>query len=478
MLEYSDIQLSFCNIMGNYNGESEGNQMRKRKTSCRIFAAITASVLLFGSITAFAAPPTQANDPAWKDVFELMEYVGQNYYERNPEEQLDADDVSSELPYYKSGTLIGSALKEKAYAAYVEENGAFSEKNQGEESAKLTGDAASNYAAFYAAGTALVDSLKTATGTKYIDDIVGDWERFWTNQDEPLWEKVDNGQILPVRTEDDAPDTASMEPGTYWVLESDLEAYGNVIGDENAAWRTWDEQNLWEAHNGGPDIARSDLENCINTVTTAYNTLLDKLHEGTKKTQNPSAKKPLAPAEEGSPASAGEESPVPVTVNEVIPSDGSRIQSSLEGVYCDTFVSGVIYKDQQEKIKQAGLTEKEIRSGTFLRYYICNSSNKAINKILSQAVSVQGYRLLGIMNNDLYKLNKSGIHLIKTTSEPLTVMIGVPSYLRNGQYDFSIFCYDEYGNLIVMDDIDTDKATITVQAKSFGYWAVGYRNKK
>lgn len=97
---------------------------------------------------------------------------------------------------------------------------------------------------------------------------------------------------------------------------------------------------------------------------------------------------------------------------------------------------------------------------------------------MSQAVSVQGYRLLGIMNNDLYKLNKSGIHLIKTTSEPLTVMIGVPSYLRNGQYDFSIFCYDEYGNLIVMDDIDTDKATITVQAKSFGYWAVGYRNKK
>lgn len=133
----------------------------------------------------------------------------------------------------------------------------------------------------------------------------------------------------------------------------------------------------------------------------------------------------------------------------------------------------------RKKIKQAaGLTKEEIQNGVVIKYYICNSLNKTMNEKMSQAVSAQGYRLLGVMKNDLYRLNKGDIRLIKTTSETLTVILGVPSHLKSDQYEFVIFCYDENGNLTTLKDTDTDKSTITVQAKSFGYWAIGYQKKQ
>lgn len=471
--------------------------MKKKKTGSRICAALAASIIFLNSITVTAAgPPELTASPKWSDAFALMEYVGENCYELEGSnwEWIDKDDVSSELPYYKEGMLLASAPKEKTYAAFVEETGAFAETNHGEENDTLQGDAASEYNAFYDAGVALVDSVKTATGTKYIDDIVGTWDSFWSEKDEPLWKKVESGQIIVVATAADAPDIASMNPGTYWVLDADLTQYGNIVDDEDSVWKAWETNGSWEAHEGGPDISRSEMQNCISLVTSAYNTLLGSLHEGTKGSQISRPEPSLTPAaEEKTPAegenpaeenagalsSTVEESPAPAPANEVLFSNGAKSQSTLEGVYGNTFVSGAVYQDAQAKIKQAaGLTNEEIQAGTVVKYYICSSLNKEMNKKMSQDVTAQGYRLLGVMKNDLYRLNRGDIRSIKTTSETLTVVLGVPSHLKNGQYDFVIFCYDENGNLVTMKDTDTDNATITVQARNFGYWAVGYQNKQ
>ncbi len=455
--------------------------MKKKKTSCRILAVITASVMFLSNITATAATaPSQAGSPTWQDVFDLMEYVGTNCYEIvDGDSWLDMDDVTGELPYFKQGTLLASTTKEQAYAALVEGNGAFAEDKHGEGTASLDGDAASGYAGFYAAGIALVNSVKTATGTKYIDDIAGTLDSFWTEKNDPIWKKVEGGQIIVVSSEDEAPDTASMEQGTYWVLESDLDTYGSATESVSSTCESWDNQGLWTAHNGGPDIVRADLENMISTVTSAYNTLLGQLHEGTKVSQSPVSSLTAVDTSSSGKSSQTEEPKAPVIVNEVTFSNGTKSQSSLEGVYGNTFVAGAIYNDEQTIIKQAaGLTDEEIQNGVVVKYYICNSLNKTMNEKLSQAVSAQGYRLLGVMKNDLYRLNKGDINLIKTTSEALTVVLGVPSHLKGGQYEFVIFCYDENGNLTTLKDVDTDKSTITVQAKSFGYWAIGYQNKQ
>lgn len=476
--------------------------MKKKKYGSRIFAALTASLIFLNSMTAIAAEPPEkvTQDPKWSDAFALMDYVYDNCYQFAENdagnwEWLDVADVSSELPYFKEGMRLASAPKEQAYSAFIDENNgtkpAFHEDNHGEAENALTGDAANSYSNFYDAGVALAGSVKTATGTKYIDDIVGTWDSFWEEYDKLFWDKITNGEIIVVESAGNAPDTASMNPGTYWVLEADMARYSDVVGDENAVWNSWEENGLWEAHNGGPDIERSELLSCLNLVTSAYNTLLETLHEGTKGTQPSAPATSLTPSEkkeekdsssstkESASETAVEEAPAPVIVNEVVFSNGAKKQSSLEGVYGNTFVSGAVYQDEQNKIKQAAdLTNEEIQAGTTVKYYICNSLDKTMNEKLSKEVTAQGYRTLGVMKNDLYKMKKSDIRLIKTTSETLTVVLGVPSYLKNGQYDFVIFCYDENGNLVELKDTDMDNSTITVQARNFGYWAVGYKNKQ
>lgn len=433
--------------------------------------------MLLSNITVIAAgevPAKNTNDPTWHDVFALQEYVGTNCYDLvDKDSWMNVDDVSNYLPYYKQGTLLASATKEQAYSACVDDG--FSEedcKGKGEDDS-LSNDAIAKYGSLYDAGIALVNSVKTATGEKYTDDISPQLNSFWEEKDKLLWQKVDTGQIIAVSFENEAPDTASMEQGTYWVLESDLDTYGDITSEASSTCESW--ENLWSSGlDGMPDISRSEMQNVLNTVTSAYNTLLGKLHEGTK-----SSKEPVSSLTAANTDSQAEEPQDPVIVNEVTFSNGAKSQSSLDGVYGNTFVAGAIYNDDQTQIKQAaGLTEEEIKSGVVVKYYICNSLNKTMNEKLSQAVSAQGYRILGVMKNDLYRLNKGDISLIKSTSETLTVILGVPSHLKSDSYEFVVFCYDENGNLTALKDIDTDKSTITVQAKSFGYWAIGYQKKQ
>lgn len=168
----------------------------------------------------------------------------------------------------------------------------------------------------------------------------------------------------------------------------------------------------------------------------------------------------------------------PVLVNQVVASGGDKTESSINGVYENTSVCGVVHTDTKEKNEQsAGLLKEETAGGAVIRYYICKSQNKSVNDKLSKEVSAQGYRVLEIINNDLYKIYKGEVTKIKTVQEPLAVMLGVPESLSAGEYEFVIICYDEAGKPIVIKDIDIDKNTITVKTANFGYWAVGYKEK-
>ncbi len=466
--------------------------MKPKKMSRRLLAAVLMSVMLFSSATVFAADKPSKNDsaPTWGDVFGIIDYVAEAVYARYDRGELDyADDVDKEKHYREPGTLLVSVPKEQAYARFIENDGVYAGDGvwENDPETELTGDAKSSYGSFYDAGMAFVDSVTTADGKYYVDDIIGTYDDFWTGKDEPLWKKVEGGQIISVASEDEAPDVTTMSKGTYWVLESDLDDYVAAIESATDVSDTW--EGKWEADNGSSTVERTEVQQCITTVTNAYNTLLGKLHEGTKQTV-PSADSSestdsLTPAESG-PASSGnesrsEEEAAPVIVNEVTFSTGAKAQSSLNGVYVpgSNFVAGCIYQGEPAQISQAvGLSEAEINRGVVVKYYICNSMNKTINAILSQNVSGQGYKVLGVMNNDLYRLDNGSIRKIRTTAGALTVVLGIPENLRNEQYEFVIMCYDENGNLVTMQDTDTDKATITVKSMNFGYWAIGYRTKK
>lgn len=456
--------------------------MKIMKKGGKLFAAIIASIMLFSSMTAYADAPSKKDSPTWADVDELKEYVGRNVYEVVGNNFVE--NVDEELPYRNKGTLLAGISEEQAYAAYVEGSGAFTGDDQDGVS-ELTGEASNKYDEFYNAAIALVNSVKTATGERYIDDIIDSYTSFFENTAPSLDSMVDSGKIIPVETEEDAPGTASVKKGTYWVLASDLETYNAALDRAITISDNWS----W-SDNGKFSSTRAEVLDCIRTVTDAYNTLLSKLHEGTMETAAPAesleevSSKPAASHEDEAPdkeetSSKDEASAPPVLVNEVMHAGGAKEQSTIEGVYCKNFMAGTIYVDGQQKIGQvAGLTEKEVADGVVVKYYICNSRNKEMNKMLSGAVSEQGYKVLGIMNNDLYKLAKGTVTKIKSTVEEISVVLGIPENLRSDQYEFVVMCYDENGALVIMPDLDDDKATITVKSKNFGYWAVGYRARQ
>ncbi len=461
--------------------------MKLQKMSRRLLAAVLMSIMLFSSTTVFAAdkPDKKTSGQTWGDIFAIMAYVGEKTYDRYDAGELDyADDVEKDSHYVAPGTILVSTPLEQVYCAYIEGSGVYAEGNQGEEGDALTGNAESSYGSFYDAGMAFVDSVTTADGKYYTDDIIGAYEDFWTGKDEPFWAKVESGQIISVASEDEAPDVATMSRGTYWVLESDLDAYEAAIQSATAVSDTWDAK--WEADNGRSLVERAEVQQCITTVTNAYNTILGKLHEGTKSEEEDDDDEEeddfLTPAESG-PVSSGNESrtekeSAPVIKNEVTFSNGAKVQSGLKGVYSSSFVAGCVYQGEPAQISQSvGLSEAEIKRGVVVKYYVCNSLNKTMNAMLSQAVSGQGYKVMGVMNNDLYRLDNGSIRKIRTTGEALTVVLGIPENLRSEQYEFVIMCYDENGNLVTMQDVDTDKATITVKSMNFGYWAIGYRTK-
>lgn len=455
--------------------------MKRKNVIRRILAAVIVLTMMLGSMTAFAADkPDKAGSPTWQDVFALRDYVDENFYSNsNNYEYLEEDDLASEAPYFEQGKILASTNRELTYSALVE-SGVFDnpDETKGKATDALEGDAATKYGALYDAGIALVESLTTATGEKYIDDIDPLLTDFWETYNASLESKLESGQIKVIEIEngEEAPDTATMEKGTYWVDLADLTAYWNTLETTYSVSEGWEDK--WEAHNGGPDIKRSDMQWVLNVLTEAYNTLCGKLHEGTKINEESANEEVVEKIEAVIQKAEEKTESEPVLINYVINSTGTKNLSQIEGIYGKVGVSGIVYANDHAVIKQAaGLTEEEIKNGVIVKYYICESLNKDINQMLAKTLTDNGYQLVCIMNNDLYKLNKGVITKIKTTGETLTVLIGVPENLRNDKYEFVVMCYDESGSPVILQDLDTDKATITVQANNFGYWAVGYRVK-
>lgn len=465
--------------------------MKKNEIIGRLLSVAIASVMLFSSMTVFAAKPELPQDDegdeddgyaGWSRVEDYMNSLFEG--ENSIVIVLGDSSMDEVKKHFENGKVLVPADKLQAV-------------NEANESEDGTGEDIS-WAEVYGAMKAMDESIGIGDGTCYIDDALWDRESTAWGKVEEINQLGEDNKIYVVdeETNDVPPNEDEMEQGTYWVLSSDaLNFYdsveaaadiANVYRDDNGDFFNYmilcgeNGEDTYEV----ADVPRDVFENYVSALESACNTFVGKLHEGTKGTGEPAESlKPVTSESASESASqsesqAQEEEPAPVLVNEVTYSTGSKKQSSLEGVYGRTFVAGTIFNDEQDRIKQAaGLSEEEIKSGVVIKYYICNSLNKTMNEKLSAAVTEQGYKVLGVMNCDLYKIYKGEITKIKTTGEALTVTIGVPENFRNDKYEFVVMCYDESGNLVIMQDLDTDKNTITVQADSFGCWAIGYKAK-
>jgi len=446
--------------------------MKKKTMICRLLSVTAAILMLLSGVPAFAASkPTladnlQDDDDGWAALDQYMDALMQ-LMDSSELCTIDTDEMSLDdaKKYCESGMLLVPEAKKTAVDDGWDANG-FDDQ--------------------YGLVKDLDGSIVEATGTYYIDDSL--WAR-----ESAVWDKIaavdsklEHGVITQVADGEEEPDESTMDQGTYYVAENDVNTFYSDVENANDSMDTYRDGENWKqvtiylgdgVSYESDDISRSAFEAYVSTLENAYNTLLSALHEGTRETAVPVEKLEEAGKDSGSAGSTSVKEE-PMAVNQVIYSDGSKRLSSIEGVYIKPFMDGVICRDEKSGIYQAaGISKEKMESGVVLKYYICNSTNKLMNEKLSKAAAERGLQTLGVLNNDLYKLYKGQITKLKSINEAVTVVLGVPEDLRSDKYEFTVMCYDEKGNLVVMQDTDSDPATITVQANVFGYWAVGYQLK-
>lgn len=452
--------------------------MKRKKVFHRILAAVAASVMLLSSMTAFAAP-AKSDNPTWEDVISVREFIESDVYSHFDRDELwTVNEENETIELVKLTAPAGKLLISEAEWAHFdnETDAPFRWDNIPEdiEGTEMPDELKGLYSAWYDEIMGIVDGMVTATGEYYVDDSL--WQTnsyYWEQEIGPMWDWPESGKlmIVDVLGGEAAPDENEMESGTYWVREDVWVAYVQRIEQTDAVrneeWHHFGERQL-------PTEQQLMDEN--EALKEAVEFLRSNLHGKSEPEPAPAPEPEVKKKSSGKTQSAEPEEVEVVIVNQVVASDGTKSLPTIEGVYGKTCVAGAVYKDDKNKIKQsAGLTEEEIKNGVVIKSYICESLNKDMNQKLAGAASDKGWKLLGVMNNDLYKMDKGKISPVRKVNEPLTVVLGVPEKLRDSKYVFAALCYDENGNVVELQDTDADKATVTVSASNFGYWAIVYK---
>lgn len=154
----------------------------------------------------------------------------------------------------------------------------------------------------------------------------------------------------------------------------------------------------------------------------------------------------------------------------------SRITSTVGGVFSATAVSGTVITTPKENLAASiGLSESEIKAGTNVRSYVCDNRNKASKAALQSAAETAGKTVAGYVNMDLYTITKKGVVTkITTASEPVSITFALPARLVKTNNSFSILAFDKDGKAVIMNDVDTDARTITIETKVFGAYSIVY----
>lgn len=180
----------------------------------------------------------------------------------------------------------------------------------------------------------------------------------------------------------------------------------------------------------------------------------------------------------GSSSGSSASSTVSTTIeaNRKITVGGRVVSSTVSGVYIATAIRGVAVTTPAVSVSAAaGLSQADIDSGTNVRFYVCNSTNKEAKDALSSAATAAGKKVAAYVNFDLYTISKKGVvTAVRNSSEPIALTFGLPGHIANAGNNVSIMCIDKDGKTVVMEDTDTEPGTLTVNASVFGVYAIVY----
>ncbi len=153
---------------------------------------------------------------------------------------------------------------------------------------------------------------------------------------------------------------------------------------------------------------------------------------------------------------------------------GNAGPSTVGGVYTATSMNSVAVTSPVATVAAAaGLSEADVAAGTNVRTYICDSRNREMKDALKAVADTSGRSIVAYLNIDLYTITKDGVVTnVRNTVAPVTMTFGLPGSLANAGHSYSILCLNPDGTPVLFEDVDTNNATITINATAFGTYAV------
>ena len=150
------------------------------------------------------------------------------------------------------------------------------------------------------------------------------------------------------------------------------------------------------------------------------------------------------------------------------------MESAVGGVYTAKSVNGVAVTSPVANVAAAaGLNETDVANGTNVRFYVCDSRNKEAKTALKDVADASGRRIIAYIDADLYTITKDGVvSNIRMATSPVTMVFGLPGSLIDQGHTYSVICLAPDGTAVVFDDVDTNNATVTINANVFGTYAI------
>ena len=439
------------------------------KTIRKVLAAVVCMAMLFGSVSVFAAEgaPAKATEPTWGDVWDFQEYMDEQLWSHIDWDDVEssgyifADDEEEQNEYIKrrpAGMIIVRGDLDGIYSDLVQPYYDEDEKNENadytlhERDDLLTGVFLTNYSAFYDAGIDLLDSLRTATGECYIDDIM-DTLLTLEAQYAAFWEKG----IIQIEEGDEIPE------GEEWIYRSAyvlLEEEHNDI--YNNYWPQTDED--WDS------LTKAQVQELVTLFTTALNNVDNAKSSGDFRPETPSetpetSEGTVTPqVSDNSITKATGTATIAAAVEAIATTSSvNGVQSTVSGAYLIKKVDGVAFATPLDDIVAGyGLASGE--KAYAMVWDLDPKKSYLAQAVIDNTAAAFGAEAGPVVNIELGKRDTAGKYSLLSQDGPaVTIKVGVPaSFIQEGK-TLAVVRVRPGGTVSILADLDEDPATVTFE---------------
>lgn len=156
--------------------------------------------------------------------------------------------------------------------------------------------------------------------------------------------------------------------------------------------------------------------------------------------------------------------------NTVTTANGTKTVSTIDGIYQVTNIAGTAVITPKEQVEAAA---GAVTGESKVRLYVCNNQDKSIRAALEEAARSNGKKAFTTFHIDMYVISKAGqVDKVHNTMSKVRVVIGISDEYKKAEQPYTIGIIGADGTFHILEDLDNDPDTITIETDQFGVMAL------